>query len=289
MRLLVYFSALVFFSQVFGDYHTPILSERQLALLKEYRLDEAYLAEFPFDLYIPRTVPGRGIFYNDQIYDGMKMSIRDGEFEGEPANTRAMLKYIVPNTIVLDIGAHIGTHTVTMSKAVHNGLVIAFEPQKKICRELTMNVLANSCRNVITVHCALGDQNKLAYLGEPVYGNEGARFISNHHFCEAVEMRTLDSFELNGISFIKIDTENFEKEVLLGARETLARNKPILLVEIQGNQVKAQEDGVDMQLKMQESIALLQSLGYIVTNYSCFDFLAIPASVFNQFKGLYQP
>lgn len=254
----------------------PLLSQEQLALLQRYQMNEEYLAAFPLDLYVLRTMPTRGVFYDDQIYDGLKIFLREERLAWEPENNLAMMKYIVPNTMALDIGAHIGLHTVTMSKAVQGGTVIAFEPQKKVCRELAMNLLENGCHNVAILQCALGDENKTAYMGKPVYGNEGARFISNQDFDEAVEMRTSDSFGLEHISFIKIDSENFEQEILRGAEETLRKNRPVLLVEIQGNQIKAQEDGVDMGLKTQESIEFLESMGYDVKRYACFDYLAIP-------------
>ena len=113
-------------------------------------------------------------------------------------------------------------------------------------------------------------------MGAPVYANEGARFISNYNNYEAVEMRRLDSFHLNHISFIKIDTENFEQEVLKGAAETIAKNRPVMLIEIQGNYVKAQEDNIDMELEGQKSIQILKSMLYNVYHYACFDYLAIP-------------
>jgi FkbM family methyltransferase len=47
-----------------------------------------------------------------------------------------------------------------------------------------------------------------------------------------VEVRTLDSFALKGVQFIKIDVEGSELEVLAGARETIARDHPGLLLEL---------------------------------------------------------
>ena len=47
-----------------------------------------------------------------------------------------------------------------------------------------------------------------------------------------VQCRTLDSFNLNDIDFIKIDVDGFEAEVLEGAIGTIIRNNPVINVEI---------------------------------------------------------
>jgi len=46
-----------------------------------------------------------------------------------------------------------------------------------------------------------------------------------------VPMRTLDSFDYTDIGFIKIDVEGYEYKVLLGAKETIKKYRPVLLVE----------------------------------------------------------
>ena len=45
-------------------------------------------------------------------------------------------------------------------------------------------------------------------------------------------MRTLDSFRLTDVTFIKIDVEGSERDVLEGARATIARERPPLLLEL---------------------------------------------------------
>ena len=47
-------------------------------------------------------------------------------------------------------------------------------------------------------------------------------------------MKKLDDYEYNNVDFIKIDVEGFENQVILGAKETLIRNKPIIIVEQKG-------------------------------------------------------
>jgi hypothetical protein len=44
-------------------------------------------------------------------------------------------------------------------------------------------------------------------------------------------MRRLDDFAFDEVDFIKVDVEGFELQVLEGARETLARCRPIVIVE----------------------------------------------------------
>jgi FkbM family methyltransferase len=48
---------------------------------------------------------------------------------------------------------------------------------------------------------------------------------------DSISVKTLDSYNLNNITMIKIDVENHENEVLDGARETILRNKPIIFIE----------------------------------------------------------
>jgi FkbM family methyltransferase len=48
----------------------------------------------------------------------------------------------------------------------------------------------------------------------------------------AVKIATLDSLDLADVRFIKVDVEGSEREVLDGARATLARDRPIMLLEL---------------------------------------------------------
>ena len=240
-------------------------------------VDQQFIRDFPFDRYRICNVPKQGAFYIDTASDTIKQRLSQG-LPWEPSTDEVIWKYVVPGSTVLDIGAHIGTHSVTMSRAVgYQGTVIAFEPQKKIFRELCKNLELNNCCNVKPLHVALGTEEKTAFLGIPENFNEGGRSVETSG-PEEVLMRPLDSYNLNNISFIKMDVENFEDEVLDGSIKTLLKNRPILFLEIQGNRVVVARRKVNREEKVKGTIRKLEKLGYIVSFFSGDDYIAVPVT-----------
>lgn len=175
-----------------------------------------------------------------------------GEFsEGEVALFHQVLH---PGDLVVEAGANFGAHTLAMAQMVgKQGCVFAFEPQRLVFQAMVANVALNSLLNVVTVQAGLG-----AYPGtiripvlNPAKGhNFGGFNIGKHDTGEEVPVRTVDSLNLNRCRLIKVDVEGMECEVLEGARNTIARLRPVLYVEN------------DRAEHSQRLIALIQSLGY---------------------------
>ncbi|MBC8435906.1 MAG: FkbM family methyltransferase, partial [Proteobacteria bacterium] len=44
--------------------------------------------------------------------------------------------------------------------------------------------------------------------------------------------RTLDSFKLDNVDFIKIDVDGFEDKVLIGAKRTIKKFNPVINIEM---------------------------------------------------------
>lgn len=254
-----------------------LIHNDQLLLLEHYQLDPSFLKEFPFSAYQVVNSACQGKFYIDS-HEFIK-DVLASQQVWERKIVELIQKYVKPNTIVLDIGAHIGTHTMMMSRCVQNGIVIAFEPQAKLHRELIMNLRLNNCKNVIPVHSALGAQNGFAYL-EPVRSdNEGYRCITSKRPTEQVPLTTLDSFQLTSVSCIKMDVESYEFEVLQGAYETIMNNKPVIIIEIGGGWSREEEEEIDPKKHLAAVINMLENVfNYTVTKVvgRNFDYLAIP-------------
>lgn len=139
-------------------------------------------------------------------------------------------------SVVLDIGANVGSHSVNFAKTA--GQVYAFEPHPRTYNNLCANLLLHLCPNVTPLNMALGAYNGEAQLGDFDITEEhfsmGA-YVGNGTL--KIQIRTIDSFCFSPVNFIKIDTEGYEFEILRGANNTLQRESPIVFVEIHLNEL----------------------------------------------------
>lgn len=137
---------------------------------------------------------------------------------------------IRPTDVVVDIGANFGSYTVQMSRLASK--VLSFEPNPDCAAKLREANLGN-----VRVHqVALSDHQGVGTLTVPSSksreeSTRGTLGVGITGRSLKVEIKTLDSFELTECNFIKIDVEGHELEVLNGARETLARCRPMVLLE----------------------------------------------------------
>lgn len=187
----------------------------------------------------------------------------------EPHVIAVFERYVKAGDVVLDVGAHIGTHTIRLAKMVGpKGEVVAFEPQTKIFQELLVNLDLNQIQNVRAEYAALGDRHGRVSMSWAKDTNESSTTIGTGG--NRVELRTLDSYRFERVSLIKIDVEGFERQVLEGGRATILKHKPLIVLEVLG---------ADNPRKMREGnprrvFKLLADLGYSVKRIRDVDFLA---------------
>jgi FkbM family methyltransferase len=242
-------------------------------LLQDQQEMNDYMGAFPISEYKQYNVSGLGAFYVDKPSDMIKGIIISGRV-WENRIDDLLKKYIQRGSIALDIGAHIGTHTLRMAQKVGpKGNVYAFEPQKKIYRELVYNLNLNHVANTIPLRYAVGNANAVIEMDAAQEGNEGATAIGRGG--DKAELRTIDSFSFQGISLVKIDVEGFEDPVIDGARETLLKNHPVIIVEIRAkNPSDASEEAA--KARIANSKKKIENLGYGVESIGDEDYLALP-------------
>jgi len=143
--------------------------------------------------------------------------------------------------LFLDIGAHTGTYAISLSMNARE--VVAFEPQRSTYYALCGSVVASGLSDKIVCHqYGLGSEEQVGIQTLKIVSNDGggsSLLPGNDEQVlreENIQVRTLDSFELRNVGFIKMDVENNELNVLRGALDTLREsNYPTILFESNGS------------------------------------------------------
>ena len=145
----------------------------------------------------------------------------------------ALLERLVPKRgVALDIGANHGIYAYALSRLSPE--VHCFEPLAECCRYIQDYHAAN----IIVHNAALADRAGEMELHVPIIGGRAVYTRASLDRPEGpseprrVEVRTLDSYGLTDVGFIKIDVEGVEASVLGGAEHTLQAYHPNLLIEI---------------------------------------------------------
>lgn len=222
-----------------------------------------YIQHFPLDSYALYSGENGDVYYLDEPYDFIKSRyLKNGQIWEK--DIRELLKaHARPGSVAVDIGGHIGTHTLALSRFVGpEGTVHVFEPQDKLFPELVINMHINGRNNIVFHHQAIGNESKFITL-KHFSGNEGMTRIGPGG--ETVQMISLDSLQLSDVSVMKIDVEGAEDRVIEGARETIQSCKPTIIIEIIPGPNR------------EATIKNLQNMGYTVTCISKdHDFLCLP-------------
>lgn len=145
---------------------------------------------------------------------------------------------IGPGDLVVDVGGHIGSFTIPLARRVGpTGRVLVLEPNQATRQYLQINVTLNDVDGIVDIlPCAAGAEPKDMGL-EFRRANTGAARLAEDADDVVVRVVRLDDVVDGDPAFIKIDAEGYEIEVLNGARSTLERCRPSLLIEIDEGQL----------------------------------------------------
>jgi FkbM family methyltransferase len=142
--------------------------------------------------------------------------------------------------VCLDVGANIGHHSIFLAKLVgKKGKVIAFEPIPKLSSQINESKKENKLENLKIINSALGEKNydTVIYINKHVMGSSSILEKRYGQEVEKVDIKVekLDdiftSLKINKIDFMKIDVEGYEYFVLEGAKETITKYKPKIVIE----------------------------------------------------------
>ena len=196
-------------------------------------------AETVQTVHVKSAMPGANSFW--VLYgQHTKPTYLEDAGNGQQAQRDAALQYIKQWRVCLDIGSNIGQWTRPLSKKFES--VVCFEPNPNFRECFEKNIQE---KNVLLWPYGLSDKEHKA--------KQDFNSTVLHEEDGDIDCRTLDSFGLTNVDFVKIDVDGFEIPLLNGARETLSKNDPVINIEMK------RDKRTDIVMKCE---SILKDLGY---------------------------
>ena len=152
------------------------------------------------------------------------------------------IKFVKDDTIVLDIGANFGQLSILLSKCKKDVEVYSFEASKYIFEILKKNVQINNA-NVKLFHNLVGNETEqelfIKKLNISKFNTYGSNMIEktelrneNSLNIEKINSIKIDDIFFNKkISFMKIDVQGYDLEVLKGSKKTIIKQQMPIIFE----------------------------------------------------------
>jgi FkbM family methyltransferase len=192
----------------------------------------------------------RGVNWRLDLNEGIDFAIYVGLYQKIPQRVIGTL--VRPSSLVLDIGANIGSHALTFAAIVgEQGRVVAIEPTNYGFSKLTANARLNPAiyERLVLVQAAINDgvsnyPSTRFYARWPLHGGEVGRHpkhlgrLEEAHGARIVALDVLlDELRSSGrihgpVKFVKLDVDGPELEILRGGRQTFLKDRPSMLIEI---------------------------------------------------------
>jgi FkbM family methyltransferase len=202
----------------------------------------------------------RGIPIPTAVFDKLKDQF-DRELTDDFGSENFLADYMVPTNgkCLIDVGASVGLWAIYAAKK--GAEVHAFEPCPTAYNLLAKRAICHP--NLHTYPYALGDVDATqkmtlspydigAVMDQKQTQRIGAKTIDQ-------TVRTLDSLKISNVGVLKIDTEGYEIPILKGAKKTIQKNKPLLLIEVHKDTGQAQKTFATELSRIQ---TLLKEYGY---------------------------
>jgi len=213
-------------------------------------------------------------FENDSFTNQLKSM---GYYAEQTILDNNLKPIIEKSNLILDIGGHVGYHSIAYCKYNPNATIMTFEPQSNVFTLLKENVELNGLSDRIQIfNLAVGDKNRETSLSSRISDgpntNLEIEYGTNKAFnlggvCigmdgEKISMVTIDSLNLTGLDYLKIDVEGAEHLVLMGGEKTIKKYKPVICFEYNHKTISDEYVKMIGYEKLSSPFDILKSYGY---------------------------
>lgn len=178
-------------------------------------------------------IAGKRVFYSKEFWNG----------KYEESFCIFLQNVVQEDAICYDIGANIGYHTLIMARSANNGgQVYAFEAIPEVCEILKRNTEINNLQNVQVVNKVVSKKGGTISLirntdiDQAIISSEKKKIkpLQEIITCDATTIDEFVATSTRAPSFLKIDVEGAEVDVIKGSICTLKEHQPMIVCETHG-------------------------------------------------------
>ncbi len=215
----------------------------------------------------------------------------------EKVATEYTYKILKRGDIVVDIGANIGYYALLEARLVgDNGLVYAIEPAPHNLSLLTQNCKINNYKNILVYECAIGNNDGETTLFISKKHNWNSMIVREE--LEIVDQINVKTYKLDTFledkkipTYIRMDVEGFEYEIIKGMANLLSRDIPLrLFIEVHPH-IMNKSDLIELLKTLKISgfeVELIAKRENLYRDYNSINSLLSDDDFINGSKGAFQ-
>jgi len=181
----------------------------------------------------------------------------------------------IPDAVVVDVGVNIGQTLLKIASFKDDVTYFGFEPNPTCYAYSRRLIQKNKLEKYKLFPVGLSERFQLLSLvGDNDYAggasiiknfrNNRDRYKNEQTVAVAEGDKALTEEAIEKIDFIKVDVEGAELEVMKGFKNTLAKYRPLVMLEILPVYNETTENGKQRKSRQEELLELMKSYGYQV-------------------------
>ena len=203
---------------------------------------------------------GKEVFFKDYRFDFIfeKIKMERDFYEHELLDK--IFKYVKKDTVGIDVGGHIGNHTLYFLKIIELNKVYVFEPRKPLARLLSENGVLNKVEekivlNMSGVEALSSEVGTFKFEKRKSYNLGTGKIVKEEGDVNVSTIDHLFKDTKEKVSIIKVDVEGLEREVLKGAKNIIKKHAPVICIEslVKSSDQKDHDEAQDIILDILDS------------------------------------
>ena len=193
------------------------------------------LIELSYSINFPMEKNTKLLLSKDYTLKSFYMTFRNTKEPAKRVILETLISKIFPtNTFILDVGAYIGDNSLPWSMCFKNHNIVAIDPSISNCNFIIDTASLNNIKNLQVINCLISDINAQYKAINDIDHSAFKQELNLRSKSQTIQSKSIDEISVNfstKVSLIHIDVEGMEKNVILSSRDTISRDRPVIVFE----------------------------------------------------------